>query len=749
MKAPRAARAGKAALFAAAATALLVLTIVPAGVRGAWGSLEIVPSRYTQSNVYVPGEMMEIVLRAGPGETYDVIVAAGSVGGQNLALLDTIVIGSGGSTKVTYTVPVSMPDGNYTVEVLLDHTNPGTLQEARLFRVQGYSFEIETDMQAYLGGDPVTVFWTANNLKDGSLAPSGVGKIFVRNSAGDIVAQSDFASPAGSYTFNLSVLANTSLDYWVDGWFNDSATKPERVQNATKGFQVGQLGVITSLDRESYSAEGLVNTTVRTVVTDNQDSPNATDQPEKGCTVDIRLYRLDYGSYALMAEYNATLSTDSMGYARHILQLPRNLPVGTEMRMTATAKKGSHSWSDSEVFTIADMSSLSVVLAFDRSDYTSGQTIRVNTSVSQIGAAAGSVYTYVYEARDSQTGVLVFRGTNTAGTANLTLSSDYEGTIRFKVTVDDGKGNKASAERALTILYARVFVNADVQYYEAGDTVRVTYQIVGKFQSPEVFYEVLDAEGAKVVEGNATGGAFSFTVPQAPSSRYEIRAIATQGGRLTVGSTTIQQSLGVSIALTFNRPAYAPGDTMFIRYRITSMTDSPLPPSLVLSYGLVNGQMLKLQTDAPEGQLLYQVPANIDEGTQMFVLSSDAGGAASEAIVIEKDTNPLWYNTIMGVPLTEWFLLLLVVISFAMYASLRTKMKRIESHEPHHEVIAAKIEPRAARPKPARAQPQHVVRSQAMSVACEFCGQNIEITTSRRPIEVMCPSCGETQIVKR
>ena len=34
-----------------------------------------------------------------------------------------------------------------------------------------------------------------------------------------------------------------------------------------------------------------------------------------------------------------------------------------------------------------------------------------------------------------------------------------------------------------------------------------------------------------------------------------------------------------------------------------------------------------------------------------------------------------------------------------------------------------------------------------MSVACKNCGKNIDLTTSKRPIEVMCPSCGETQLV--
>jgi len=34
-----------------------------------------------------------------------------------------------------------------------------------------------------------------------------------------------------------------------------------------------------------------------------------------------------------------------------------------------------------------------------------------------------------------------------------------------------------------------------------------------------------------------------------------------------------------------------------------------------------------------------------------------------------------------------------------------------------------------------------------MSITCRRCGKPIDLSTSRRPIEVMCPSCGETQVV--
>ena len=59
--------------------------------------------------------------------------------------------------------------------------------------------------------------------------------------------------------------------------------------------------------------------------------------------------------------------------------------------------------------------------------------------------------------------------------------------------------------------------------------------------------------------------------------------------------------------------------------------------------------------------------------------------------------------------------------------------------------------PVAGRPTPPPPPPSGPTQPSAvgpMNVSCKHCGASIEITTSKRPIEVMCPSCGETQVVQ-
>ncbi|MEW5937054.1 MAG: hypothetical protein AB1665_04450 [Candidatus Thermoplasmatota archaeon] len=720
------------------AVLLALLSQLPLQAEGAWEYIELVPSRYTEkSNTYVPGEKMEIVLHAGAGERYDVCIASGLTGGVLLALYDNIVIGTGGSTTITYPLSESAPDGVYRIEVFDDYLNRDTLCNMTSFYVQRYEFKIETDLRAYIGGDTVTVFWTANNLKDGSLAPEGRGRMYVRTPAGETIAQHDFVSPAGSYSFKLGDLAVPSLDrnYSVQGWFNDTATPPERTQNATVEFEVGRLGVIASLERETYPPGGLVPITVKTVSTRNQETPDYHDPPEPNCEVELQLYERDFqGVYVPKPGYFVELRTDARGIAQHIFQLPTDLSEGAEFKMTANASKHSHRWTEAEYFAISSIASISVVLSFDKSEYTSGEDVMAMANVAQIGAPEGITYTYLYEARDNDTGMLILRTTEYDGSTVLTLSPEYEGTLLFRVTVDDGKGNKASAERALRVSYARVLVNTDTERYSAGDTMKVTYSVMGKLVAPQIFYQILDADGAKVAEGSASGGSFSFTVPQAPSERYTIRVIASQGGRMSIGETTVHQVSGFVVTLSFNRATFAPGDTMVITYRIIPLGSTPLPPEFKISYGLVNGDVLMMQTTSSEGQILYFVPENIDEGMQEFCFYSDAGWAVKEVITVRKDANPLWYNRIFDIPLLNYLLLLLLLLCFLLIARQRSRLRRLEE---------GMVEPKRA-PKEARA-----AGAPSLTVPCEHCGHSIELTTSKRPIEVMCPNCGETQIVKR
>ncbi|MFQ5910128.1 MAG: hypothetical protein ACE5IJ_05325 [Thermoplasmata archaeon] len=85
-----------------------------------------------------------------------------------------------------------------------------------------------------------------------------------------------------------------------------------------------------------------------------------------------------------------------------------------------------------------------------------------------------------------------------------------------------------------------------------------------------------------------------------------------------------------------------------------------------------------------------------------------------------------------------WLLLILVIILFILVLRPRRPAKAaVPSEAP-------------AEPAPAEAPAELAPAEEAgpMLINCKACGAPIELTTSKRPLEVMCPSCGETEMVQ-
>ncbi|MFH0816993.1 MAG: hypothetical protein V1934_09310 [Methanobacteriota archaeon] len=707
--------------------------------RATFDDITLIPSRYTDTNIYVPGESVDIIVWGTPKDVFDVIVTHDKTGSV-LRDFQDVSVGDGGSVKVTYSIQEKSPDGNYTVNV---YDSYGTLHMgSAVFKVQGYRFILETDRTAYLGGDFVNIFWTANNIKDESLALDGFGRIVVMNSAGQMLDTHTFAKAAGSWSYQLRQLANDSLNYSVVGWFNDTAAEPERTQSDSRAFNVSLLGAIITLGAEVYAPGGLVVASVKTIATENRDNSSLSDPPEPACAIEMQVSQKIEGQFVAIPEYERSMTSDVHGYANSVFQLSPTLADGTEFKMYVKATKGLFSVTSEETFKVSTSAGLSIVITLDKTQYTSGDTVRIGTTVSTIGSPGSTIYTYVYEVRDNGAdGSLFARATASSAGFNYSIRNDFEGALWISVTADDGKGNKATVYKMLEVKYAVVLVNAGLDRYVPGDSIRVSYSLVSMIMRyPSIYYEVIDADGASVSEGNTTGGAFTFTVPNAPSESYTFRVLASEGGRLVFGEDTVEQMAGYVILMNFNRGVYAPGETIAVKYRIVSLGSTPMSATFSITYGLTNGPTQSTQTNASEGTLLYIVPLTVDEGDQVFWMYVNGGGTTSEVITVKENSNPLWYTRIMDLPLVEILLFMLVVACLILVARNSRRMRRAEAEEPE--------EPGPARTSSPRAKKQ-TSSAPAYSVQCDSCATPIEISTTKRPIEVMCPACGETQIVSK
>ena len=104
---------------------------------------------------------------------------------------------------------------------------------------------------------------------------------------------------------------------------------------------------------------------------------------------------------------------------------------------------------------------------------------------------------------------------------------------------------------------------------------------------------------------------------------FEVRANASTPNGIWSWQATdtfvVADDAGFTLALTFDRPLYAPGITMIIHYVLAPRgPGTVLPPTLELEYGLWVGPRTRLGTSQAEGDATYALPPSIRDGAHPF-----------------------------------------------------------------------------------------------------------------------------------
>jgi hypothetical protein len=433
------------------------------------------------------------------------------------------------------------------------------------------------------------------------------------------------------------------------------------------------------------------------------------------------------------------LLTDSHGNLRHVFQLNTSIPDGTSFLVTASGVANNAVLSSATAtFVVNARAGMSIVLTFDKSQYLSGDTVRMTVDVS----GSSGPFTYIYEARDASFGGgLLARLTSSSKVYTYTIPTTFDGAISFWATADDGQGNRRTDVRTFTVLLGILAVNLDRTEYNGGDTVTASYSLTRNPQvlaNPTYYYEIFDTSGTLVKSGVASGTSVAYQVPAVPSDRYMFRITATEAGRALSGSATANIVAGVLLSISFDRTSYNPGDTMRITYTLTPRGRTALPASFLFFVGMPGVPSKTVQTTRSSGELSYTLPAGMNTGPQFLSVQEAYTGAYTVEGVTIGGVNPLWAD-VAGIPaivvVMGLFIALLFILMLLMWRrTMGGLAPRAPGERPPMEKPAP---PSTAGPGPA-----------PMTVTCKACGAPIEITTSKRPIEVMCPSCGETQMVQ-
>ena len=746
--------------------ALGMLTGILMAVPSALGAPTVTLDPPKYGAYYVPGEQMQftVTILATDPTTLDFVVVwddgVAPVVNWSGDQFNNVNIPAPTTLSITenFQVPNNMPDGDFYYVRVYDSTwiesngTVGNLWDEARFSVRTWTLSVDLSKARYLPGDTVTVIWSANMIRDGSLAPNGYGQMWAYETGPGFNQQIpgvtwpyQFSASTGTYSFPLLGSIPTNHRVNIYAYFNSTATNADRFSFDTVNAPIDGLRMTVNVINNIYQPGAIVVSNIAAKVTDNP--PVTSDPGAAGVEVDISV--TDQTTGLVIPQYGAqNLNTDAHGNLVYVFQLNASIADGTQFlfRADGVANNAVNSFA-TDTFIVRSSAALSLILTFDKSQYESGDTVTMTVSVS----GSPGPFTYIYEVHDGNTGgPLLARETKTQTSYQYTIATGFTGDISFIAAADDGNGNRIAAFRTFTVILGVLTVNLDRVEYNPGDTITATYALSSAALTGTgitYYYEVSDASGVLVKSGIATTSSVQYTVPSTPSDRYTFRITASKSG-LTLASSATAYLVGAAgsvtafLSFTTDKSSYVPGETITITYTLTARSDrNPLPTAVTFQIQVGGAPTKTVQTTTTNGQsasgtLTYYLPVGMDQGQVPIFLSAGSIASATEIITVNS-VNPLMADW-GGVPAISVILLLLVILLIIVMGIMwrRTAPGMAGAPRPPSEKPAPPPPPTAA-PGPA-----------PMTVACKACGASIEITTSKRPIEVMCPSCGETQMVQ-
>ena len=425
----------------------------------------------------------------------------------------------------------------------------------------------------------------------------------------------------------------------------------------------------------------------------------------------------------------------------------------------------------SDIFTITQ-DDLIVKVLVDKTVYIGGDDISVVIKIWRDGVATtpDNISYWLETCPDNSfaTNVHTFPVMTMVGmTANVTAPSDMEGFGRISVSPTvDGKiyGEKIWGDPYRSVVFAIepliLTLGVSKMNYYAGDTITFTVKVVGESIAYAMTYEIENSELSPVANGVVTldtDGKYVFTleIPEVnPSSSYTATVIADNGdGSVLRAEQTVDWvnayllDVKITTGPASTTGSYAPGQTIWLSFVVTKMSsdlpDLPVVTAYVELYNLFGGTVAygeEMSFTDMKGEVSITIPNEAPNGIFYFVDVSvwDSGNVWSDdqSYQISVNGNEAgWAASWGGMSASDLLTTILMVAVIVMLVFMMMKKGG---------GAVAPAEPKA--PKEAKKKKEETYQPKS-SVKCPSCGVMVEVATSKRPIEVMCPKCGTSQMV--
>ena len=387
---------------------------------------------------------------------------------------------------------------------------------------------------------------------------------------------------------------------------------------------------------------------------------------------------------------------------------------------------------------IEPAAAMTVTVVLNQAAYLSGDLAIATAQVYRTPGPAN--YTFNWTVRDTS-GRLLNTTIYGASKFAYTIPLNFTGRLTFFVRVDDGQGLTSNAQSTVSVFVAVMSLRLDRGDFAPGDAITASYSVTSHvILRPTYDYQVTDSSFTIVLSGNTNNTTFSFRTPAPAASRtYRFLVTAREGTNTSQAQLTIAQATGDLLGATFDRASYMPGDTIHAHLTVTPRGTTPLPLQFIWTLGLGGfggWPTVSAITTTPEVDLSLPIPAGVGTGDLAVTATESSTGTSVAHTLHIGTTNTLWSTDIGGVPL---FAVLLGLLFILLLVAVLGLWRRVGGGH--------LMGPRAAPPPPPPGGTTQAPTTMPMSVICNHCGKSIDLTTSKRPIEVMCPSCGETQTV--
>jgi hypothetical protein len=756
-------------------------------------NIEILDNGYSpdfspDTDYFVPGDPVDIRIWCddntppldGLQDVFDILIfEAGHiipvVFADKVGHFNDVVLDGNGEAVVSYELTKSLADGTYNVYVGPDdwYENsavPWAFYQMTQFHIQLYTIRATTDRTGYVPGDDVTVFYSVVSIKDGSLITEDAydgssfdGQWNIESGDGKTTdGPTSFSDSSGNFDFQIFPQGSVTSDYYIYIYFNgtygstrEQATRLQANAPGPDDFTVGGLGMSVTLDRTppEYQINSVVRVTIRASVAGSGE-PDA----------DVKIEVLDGTGVTAgkISGFGGTFQSDASGYVVYAFTVDAaDFDEDETYTVRVNVSKHLKAAEADEVFDVlAGGRVISVKMVFDQEVYASGDTIRIDVAAS-LPEGASDISAYSYEVHQGWFGgPIVWLEASESNFFSYEVPDSFEGELYFVVKVYNPDGDSGQDMEMKNVHHAVLLVNADPEEYEPGDTITADFELISNrlagIDDHSFFYVVKDSGGRIVLEGaivtSDNFGSFEYTVPDVPSDRYTFTIYANI--LIIVGSyeymvwvsssDRCDLTSGYDVEIWVDNPTYSPGATVTIRYEIKPKTDEGLPDKFVFDFGISNGPQETWESDSAKGKIVYRLPDDVNEGDilmMVFVEDGDGNGVgqAMEVLHIQEGASALEWTRALDVPLFSWILLLLIIL-LIIFMLFRRPSAPAAERAPAEAPEPAPMEEEVAPVAPEDATP--------LAINCKSCGAEIEITTSKRPIEVMCPSCGETEMVE-